>query len=320
MAVMFEFTVENDFHFSDAFGARFGMPVTDNRVYLPQELGKGFIQEVYLDNGLALCLHHYELWQDFILKRSGSANNTMLTMKFDYRRNPDEPLFSNTKGCEVELGTGNFFTELKLSAGQPVCFMVIGASRRVLLDMIMPAADSYIANTLINNESFVLHEGMTADMERTLKQISQINEGTQLATLLYKTKAQEMVYLLFSKLLSRKANASPAIDPFDAEKIYEVRSAILADLSIPPALPQLASKTGISLTKMKGLFRQVFGDSIYNYYQAARMAEAADLLNHLSVSETGYKVGFTNLSHFTRLFEKHHRVKPKQYKDTLVMG
>ena len=47
------------------------------------------------------------------------------------------------------------------------------------------------------------------------------------------------------------------------------------------------------------------------------MAEAARLLARLSVSETGYQLGFTNLSHFTRLFERHFQMKPKQYQATL---
>jgi len=36
-----------------------------------------------------------------------------------------------------------------------------------------------------------------------------------------------------------------------------------------------------------------------------------------SVSEVGYKVGYANLSHFTEAFCKYHRIKPKQYLDSL---
>ncbi|WP_155897788.1 helix-turn-helix domain-containing protein, partial [Bacteroides pyogenes] len=36
-----------------------------------------------------------------------------------------------------------------------------------------------------------------------------------------------------------------------------------------------------------------------------------------SVSEVGYKVGYANLSHFTEAFRKYHRIKPKQYLDSL---
>jgi AraC-like DNA-binding protein len=45
------------------------------------------------------------------------------------------------------------------------------------------------------------------------------------------------------------------------------------------------------------------------------MQEAARLLNEkrLTVSEVGYQLGFTNLSHFSRVFEQHIGMKPKKY-------
>ena len=45
------------------------------------------------------------------------------------------------------------------------------------------------------------------------------------------------------------------------------------------------------------------------------MNEAAYLIREekLSVSETGYRLGFSNLSHFSRIFEKHIGMKPKKY-------
>jgi AraC-like DNA-binding protein len=79
----------------------------------------------------------------------------------------------------------------------------------------------------------------------------------------------------------------------------------------------VARQIGMSLTKMKQLFRQTFGDSIYNYFQVERMNEAARLLKTLTVSQVGYQIGFSNLSHFARVFEKHHQIKPKRYKDAL---
>jgi AraC-like DNA-binding protein len=45
------------------------------------------------------------------------------------------------------------------------------------------------------------------------------------------------------------------------------------------------------------------------------MKEAARLLREekLSVSDVGYRLGFTNLSHFSRVFKEHIGMKPKQY-------
>ena len=73
----------------------------------------------------------------------------------------------------------------------------------------------------------------------------------------------------------------------------------------------------MSPTKLKRLFKQIFGDSIFSYYQAFRMKEAARLLKEqFSVSEVGYQLGFTNLSHFSRVFEQHTGLKPKRYSQT----
>ena len=71
----------------------------------------------------------------------------------------------------------------------------------------------------------------------------------------------------------------------------------------------------MSPSKLKRLFKQIFGNSIFNYYQDFRMKEAARLLKEekLSVSEVGYQLGFTNLSHFSRIFKKHIGMNPKQY-------
>jgi AraC-like DNA-binding protein len=64
------------------------------------------------------------------------------------------------------------------------------------------------------------------------------------------------------------------------------------------------------------------GRTVYlrtNYYQLARMNEAARLLGRQSVSETSYQLSSTNLSHFGCLFEKHFQVKPKKYNDGVAL-
>lgn len=49
------------------------------------------------------------------------------------------------------------------------------------------------------------------------------------------------------------------------------------------------------------------------------MEAAKQQLTHRSVSEVGHQLGFTNLSHFTRLFARHHGCKPKHYQVSLQL-
>ena len=71
----------------------------------------------------------------------------------------------------------------------------------------------------------------------------------------------------------------------------------------------------MSAPKLRKLFKQTFGQGVFAYYQAMRMQQAARLLQekHLSVAEVGYQLGFTNLSHFARVFEQHFGLKLKKY-------
>jgi AraC-like DNA-binding protein len=126
---------------------------------------------------------------------------------------------------------------------------------------------------------------------------------------------QELLYHLFHKLSKRENTSQKTVNNADAEKLLALRNLILSDLSQPPSLPELAVATGMSETKLKQLFKQTFGDTIYNYYQKVRMEEAAFLLKQAgySVSEVGYQLGFSNLSHFSRLFKRHYGNTPKKY-------
>jgi len=309
----FQFTAHKEFHFAKALAGFLDIPATSDRITLPATLGDGFIQEVYLDHGLSLCIHQYKLRQPFLLRRLETETSEFLTLKFDGA----QPSFPGDRGYAVEIGTSNLFTELSLSKDQTVNFLVITITSHHLLSLLHLDATAHpLLTTLQNRQSFVLHQNLNPEMERVLHQLCRIDETTALPQLLYQAKVRELIYHLFNKLLTRAVTPAIPVHPMDAQKIYDVRTKILADLGTPPHLPDLARGVGMSETKMKQLFRQIFGDSIYNYYQTARMDAAARLLKGLSVSETGYQLGFTNMSHFTRLFEKHHRVKPKKFKDT----
>jgi len=106
-----------------------------------------------------------------------------------------------------------------------------------------------------------------------------------------------------------------ALNIHDIQTIYRVKEQLLEHLETPPIIKELAVSANMSPSKLKRLFKQVFGNSIFSYYQGFRMQEAARLLKEekLSVSEVGCQLGFINLSHFSRVFKEHIGMKPKQY-------
>ena len=168
---------------------------------------------------------------------------------------------------------------------------------------------------LSGTESFLFEEILSPDMQDIGDEIIANKETGELQHFYYRLKAEELMYLFFKALARRDRLAEYPLNKDDVKTIYSIRNKVIADLSINPSLSDLAKYSGMSESKIKRLFKQIFGDTLYNYYQYLRIQQAAFLIKeqHLSISEAGYQMGFTNLSHFARIFERHKGIKPKKY-------
>lgn len=166
-----------------------------------------------------------------------------------------------------------------------------------------------------NDNNFLIEEIMTDDILRTVNDIAKKEEPGVLKKYYYQLKAMELLFYLFQSLSKRERPVHQKLTGSDIKSIYKVRGKIVSSLQKPATIADLKQIAGMNELKMRRLFTQVFGMGIYDYYQHMRMKEAARLLRDekLSVSEAGYQMGFENLSHFSRVFEKHIGKKPKKY-------
>lgn len=323
--MVIEFVTQPQFNFLTAFAEALNVPVVNSELQIPSSLGEGFVRRVDLNDDFRLLIHRYRLKQELVLKRVGSKEPASFISVIFYNNEEQVSLitddqeqhhFSRYNDMAIQIASNNFDSLITFPAGTEIYFTVIGLSATRLKGLLELNRPDPLIDTIVNpKESFLFYEGMGTETQMTLKQLSQPQAENGLAGFYYRLKAETLLYDVFNQLHNRRSTGLSPLNKADAERLAVIRKTILSDLSQPPSLPDLARQGGLSQTKMKDLFRQVFGDSIYNYFQTARMEEAAYLLRHknYSVSEAGYQLGFSNLSHFTRLFERHHKQKPKKY-------
>lgn len=321
----FEFAVSPSFNFVESFGEKFNIPVYKDSLKIPPHMGEGSIKWVDVGPDFKFVLHHYTLKQDFHLKRKApEVNSELISIVFNSNEIPtglasdrDNTIqFLKNNGSSIQIASTVLGTETFFPANVEVYFGVIGIKRQSLAALLrVDNASGPLQSILFGNDTFFYHEKMHPEVQRILKQISEINDQSKLKDLYYGIKTHELIYFLFEKLVARGAEKQSPVNKVDIDKLYVIRTALLADLGQPPQLNSLAKLAGMSETKMKNLFKQTFGDTIYNYYQNERMQEAGFLSRHAgySVSGVGYRLGFSNLSHFSRLFEKHYGITPKKY-------
>jgi AraC-like DNA-binding protein len=304
------------------------VPVRDNVLKIPKTLGEGYVRKVGFGDDFRLTIHRYILKEDLIIKRNPAIKSNNVRTIFFYNNwkalelkynNEENIPFSQKNDSSILLSSNDLRTEIRFPAGSNIQYVVVGITANRLRSVLsIEKPNGTIKTITAENASFLFFESLDPEMQLLLKNIVSVDMNNSLNNFYVQIKVQELMYLLFSKLSLRENTTFKSINSNDAEKLLVIRNEILSDLSTPPVLGELATLASMSETKLKQLFKQTFGDTIYNYYQKARMEEAAFLLKQAkhSVSEVGYELGFSNLSHFSRLFEKQYGITPKKFSYT----
>lgn len=323
--MIFSFSATPDFDFMTYFARHIQATVQNGLLVIPDYLGQGYIRRLSFGQDFKITIHRYLLKEDLVIKRNTSGlGNDLITIFFYSNEQAleiaynDDPqvLFSQRDESAIQVTSNDLSSTIRFPAHQMIHYVVVAIKPLRLQELLAVDEPNSILKTITGSgNSFLFFEQMAAETKLLLKNIAAVDMTDRLSNFYVQIKVQELLYLVFHKLSLRESTAHQTINSADAEKLLQIRSLIISDLSVPPVIRDLAQVAAMSETKLKQLFKQTFGSTIYTYYQQARMDEAAFLLKQgkHSVGEVGYELGFSNLSHFSRLFEKHYGLNPKRY-------
>ena len=130
--------------------------------------------------------------------------------------------------------------------------------------------------------------------------------------------AQTQILLLYSMdcMLGEKEeggfNCKFLANEADREKIIKAREILLQHIGEPITIKALSRKVAINECYLKKGFKEIFGTTIFDFYQGQRMEHAKYLLydKGLSVTEVSSLLGYSSISHFSTAFKKHTGIKP----------
>ena len=93
----------------------------------------------------------------------------------------------------------------------------------------------------------------------------------------------------------------------------EAKKILLAEFIDPPTIEVLAHRCATNASKLKKVFKKVYGTTLYHYVQKLRLEEANMLLRQetLSIGEIAKRVGYRHQGHFSKLFYAAYGVYPK---------
>lgn len=296
----------------------------DGLFILPEAYGEGYIKSFNFGAQLNMMISQCEFKEEMIIKRAGgNSRKDEITFSFrnlfqqDKTQNPDGLTLKRSIAMpSVQVSAGDIDIEVIIPEKTKINTIVITIHMDLLKSWINNKAENKFLNTItLSDKPYLYDQIISNEIEQVASKIALVNDKEELSHFYLKLKTEEMIYLFLSELSKRETITNYPLNVADVKAMYAIKETLCSDLSNPPDLTHLAFISNMSESKMNKLFKQIFGNSIYNYYQALRMNEAAYLIREekLSVSETGYRLGFSNLSHFSRIFEKHIGLKPKKY-------
>lgn len=303
-----------------AFAHLLSAEIKDWTLEIPEKFGRGYCMGFKFNAHIKMIISNYELNDDIIVENLDlDHSKKTIFFKFQNIFPATETLPGETqskKPPSVLIGTSSLSTDTVIPIHTNTATINIEIDSDYLSELFEISQESTILYNLLQNKQPLLFEQMMyPSLQKIADEILLETISKTFKLFFLRIKAEELICRLLIELEKRDTKQLYTLNSNDIEKIYKVKQQMLENLSTPPVIKDLAISANMSPTKLKNLFKQIFGNSIFNYYQEFRMKEAAILLKqrNLSVSDVGYKLGFTNLSHFSKVFTNYSGIKPKQY-------
>ena len=301
-----------------------GVKNENNTIWLPPAIGNGYIKMVTLANGLQVLINECTLNTAIRFFRE-RASTTSYTLRFDQVRNMknlsikmDEDLLEEKN----EFYSGAFLTnslsdfEYTTNAGtEDRCVNIYFTEEWFNKYSGVKSTDYSLTKYLSLKTAAFTFEVLNIEYRELMEEIFSLKEEHPV----YPAVLQNRVMLLLEKFLRTLYNKMlhPAeeggVDESDIKSMMQVEAVLVSNLSVAPTpLNELARIGMMSETKLKVVFKKIYGLTPYEYYQKNRMLKARQLLNKrkFSVKEIGMQLGFQNLSNFTIAYKKAFNVLP----------
>jgi len=302
------------------FALAIGATIQGRFIYIPESKGGGYLTGFSWENNeLRMMMRNYYLHEEVLLERTNELAEGqddiifLLSGIFPYSAQQETQLLPEQASAFICAHAVS--SVLTMPSNTFFRSVTIAVSRQHLRKLFGKILHPVVASILEDKENIAYETSISPEMIRTAGEMLHQPVSESLESQYYKLKCEELLCYIFDLLMQREAAPTSGMHINDIKAIYAIKFTLQSQLDKSPDIASLAREAGMSEPKMRKLFKQTFGKGVFEYYQFMRMQEAARLLKEkrLTVSEVGYQLGFTNLSHFSRVFEQHIGMKPKKY-------
>lgn len=290
----------------------FHLKVKDNTGYFPASSGEGSIKLMHLKNGLQLLLFDYVMNEDVVYHRK-KINQNFYIMRIDEALPPNDSaksalFFSNTNT--------EWYYMLPAKARMRTIHILF--SKEWLQELLInePKGEVLMSNVLLSG-NFYHYEILDSEYKRLLKDVTQRDKDSAFEQFIIYNGVMQIIERFFTRFYKKITTEHRLVKASSDElqRLKTVEYEILKDFSYtPPNINQLSRIAAMSPSKLKLIFKEVFGMPVYQYYQKHRMQKGKAMLitQKYSIKQVAAQLGYTHVKDFNKAFQKHFDQFPEE--------
>jgi AraC-like DNA-binding protein len=314
--VEFTFNISEREKMLDSLAEQLGIELKDDVLQLPEVFGDGYIRREKLPNRLNALIFNFTLHDNFWLNRKKSDQEYYVFVCQEIEHNGR--LITEVDKSEVtQMYLVSFLSDLRqftpihsVVKGLRVVISPEWLSGHLRIDRMEDVLQRYLQ---LKAKAVHMKE-MDMESMQLLQEIMNPPLDLHTDVHVYLQNRITMILENFFGWLHQHMGEEKGkgISKADINRMMDVERMLLNDLALAPSLDELAKAAAVSVTKLKTLFRQVYGMPPYEYFQQHRMLRAKELLlrTDLAVNKIGAELGYRNMSNFILAFRKVFHINP----------
>jgi AraC-like DNA-binding protein len=303
------------------------VPLVNNVLHLPAHIGSGYVKVIALSNGLQVMINDTIISSDVTFNRSAEPSGQYFTLRFDEVKNLKAlslNIGEDKLDEEVLIYSGAFLTDSRsafsytANAGtEDRCINIYFTTEWLQNNLGVDANSGAFSDYLSLKTGILMFEVLNLEYRTIMEEIFEIKDNLPLSNVIMQNRLMLLLEKFFRNIHKKIAGGRHRSNISDAtiKTMMQIESLLVSNFEVPaPTITQLARTAAMSETKLKNMFKALYGFGIYEYYQKNRMLRARQVLSAKkhSIKEVGLALGFKNLSNFTIAFKKEFNMLPSE--------
>lgn len=288
------------------------LKVKNNVGAIPPSLGEGIVQLINLYNGLDILIFDYTLNEDVVYHRRKS-NRDIYVMRIDdnieQRDNVKSALFFSHISKELY-----YLTPAKTRTRN----IILSFTKEWLYELLIaePQGELLFTNVLMKAPLYY-YELIDSEYRRILQEILHAKDDPNFKEFKIYNRVMAILERFFVRYYKKisQTHRHFKISSDEMQRLKTVETEILKDFSFtPPNITQLSRMAAMSPSKLKLVFKEVFGMPVYQYYQKHRLQKGKAMLitKKYSIKQVATELGYIHVKDFSRAFQKHFDQLPEE--------